>query len=515
VSRRSNRRLETQIRESRLKLEQKEIEIYESQLSAIESVTSDRFKKELEDPDESEWMEIGKEPDNERKLDSEEHSTLRNQAIKYYYRSPHARNIIRLIQKYVVGRGFLVDPESDNPDVAEVWKNFWRTNRMDLKKKEIVMRVMRDGEIFIRYFSKDDSLLIRFMNPAFVKEPDDTMEAVGNPTWGIETDKEDVEDILAIWYKNKRVLADEVHFHKIFSDSDVKRGRSYLEPIIPLIVMYDRWLKDRMKLNMVRAIVGLVKSVAGTPTQAANIATGYETNLRKAPDSTKFHKAPEGVSIFTTNQGVDYKMLSPNLQAADVHHDGRAILLAVATGSGLPEFMVTADASNSNFASTMVAEAPATQEFVDWQDFFKVVFGEMFEKVISTAIKKGLIPEYEIITKTEIVQNQDTGEDEEKTITERVKTSTEAKIIFPELVPRKILDETQALVLQSNQGWLSDRTASARLDLDFDEEQKEIESEQMPEDQLPKEEQKDKEFEKARQDQLRTQPIEKDKETET
>jgi hypothetical protein len=38
--------------------------------------------------------------------------------------------------------------------------------------------------------------------------------------------------------------------------------------------------------------------------------------------------------------------------------------------TGLPEFMITGDASNGNYASTMIAEGPGEREIEDWQDFF-------------------------------------------------------------------------------------------------------------------------------------------------
>ena len=312
-------------------------------IGVIEAISSPNASgmKNLEDPDAANWTSLDK-PSDDRSLDKADQDTQRQQAIKFFYRNPHCRNIVRIIVKYVVGRGFAIIPESPVPEVAEWWKRFWKINKMELRKREIVRRVIRDGEAFIRFFYDKGNIVIRFMNPDLFVEPEDPKKKpVGNASHGIETSKKDIEEVIAYWYLGERVPAEEIYHIKALVDSDVKRGRSYLEVIMPYVQMYSRWVKDRMKLNMVRSIVGLVRKVVGNPTQAANLIKAQATDRLKAPDKSSYAKMPEGVSVFTTNKGVDYDLKSPNLQAADVHHDGRAILLAIAAGVGMPEFMVT------------------------------------------------------------------------------------------------------------------------------------------------------------------------------
>ena len=202
---------------------------------------------------------------------------------------------------------------------------------------------MRDGECFIRFFKERGKVSIRFMLSQLVADPEDkkSTSAKVSISSGIETSVNDIEEVKAYWYKNKRIPAEEIMHIKILVDSDVKRGRSLLEPIIDYLWMYRDWLKDRMKLNKVRATVALIKKVTGTPTQTANIKSANETTTKTNPDGTAKQKAPVGVSVFTTNKNVDYELKSPNLQASDVQHDGRTLILAISAGVGLPEFMVS------------------------------------------------------------------------------------------------------------------------------------------------------------------------------
>ena len=83
---------------------------------------------------------------------------------------------------------------------------------------------------------------------------------------------------------------------------------------------------------------------------------------------------------------IDYEFLEPKVQAKDVSEDGRNIRLQFSAMTGLPEFMVSGDASNSNYASTMVAEGPGIREFEDFIDFFRdIITYEIWPKVMTQA----------------------------------------------------------------------------------------------------------------------------------
>jgi capsid protein len=68
------------------------------------------------------------------------------------------------------------------------------------------------------------------------------------------------------------------------------------------------------------------------------------------------------------------------------------VLLSIAAGAGVPEFMLSSDASNANFASTMVAEGPAVKLFESEQQFFATEFDRLWRWVMSEAIAQGFLP---------------------------------------------------------------------------------------------------------------------------
>ena len=56
----------------------------------------------------------------------------------------------------------------------------------------------------------------------------------------------------------------------------------------------------------------------------------------------------------------------------------------------------------------------------------------------------------------------------------QVETSLECQVEFPPLIHREVKEETEALVMQRQSGWISDQTASASLGYDYEQERAEI-----------------------------------------
>ena len=165
----------------------------------------------------------------------------------------------------------------------------------------------------------------------------------------------------------------------------------------------------------------------------------------------------------TTKHGTDYEFKTPNLQAGDAQNDGYALLNMIAAGPGFPNWMVSTDASQSNYASTMVSEAPGVKELQDAQEFFQYVFEQIYEKVMTYALSQNLIPEYEMV---EVKEKDENGE--MVTRQEKIKIELTPHITFPELVHRDLYNETKAYDLQINQGVMSKHTYASRLDRDWE-----------------------------------------------
>ncbi len=97
-------------------------------------------------------------------------------------------------------------------------------------------------------------------------------------------------------------------------------------------------------------------------------------------------------TILTTSHSTDLEFLHPNTNFGDAVPLGRLVLLGIAAGAGVPEFMLSSDASNANFASTMVAEGPAVKLFESEQRFFANELEPLWRWVLEQAAEQGLLP---------------------------------------------------------------------------------------------------------------------------
>ncbi len=393
---------------------------------------------------------------------------LQRNCLQWYYSNPHVRGILRCMVKFVVGQGVMITPDAEMEDVADAWQAFCERTGWTWRHKEIVLRTLRDGECFIRFFNATDGLTMRFIDPNRIDDPS------GQSTFGIVTEPDDIETpkeyivLDALTQSEKeRIPAEEILHVKIFADSNQKRGRPLLEPVMPLILKYQQWLDDRIILNKVRSAVALVRKVEGTPAQAAAISAQQRRSA--SGDNRDVQAMLRPGTVITASGGVSYEFLSPNLQASDVKEDGRQILLAVATAVGLPEYMVTGDASNANYASTMVAESPGVREFEDWQAFFGDVFGKIYTRAIKTAIDAGDIPGQE----THDVEDAETG----IVTPEMCDTPITCNVQFPPLIHRNLWEETQSYAVHNAQGWASDETIAGKLGYNYTEEQERVAAE--------------------------------------
>lgn len=366
----------------------------------------------------------------DRELDQSTGEALRASAQMVSMKSPHMRGYLGTLGRFVVGVGptFSAQVESDDVKKAidEWWAEFGRVNQWSDLEDEIPLRTWRDGEAFVRFFkqetegppedwepdpelwgrlqpAEDISLedlqppdipegmtLLRLIPPDQIKDPNDQV------THGILTAKSDVVTVLGyLWTPKDKLLeiipASDIQHIKINVDQDVKRGRSQLEVLLKLNKQYQDWLAYRILLNLFRSSVVLLKKIiGGTATQVAAIKNKWasERTDNTRTNATKMFKP--GTTITSTG-GVEHEFIAPNLQASDAQHDGRSILLAEAAAMGMPEYIFTADASNANFASTMVAESPAVREFERWQDFFEAYFIEIYRRVMVNGAEAGQI----------------------------------------------------------------------------------------------------------------------------
>jgi capsid protein len=464
-------RLKRELKRLQLKEERNYLELSVKTLGTLGKVRAYEGNV-VQDEDDSGWIKHGDE--SGYRPSAEEQQDMLKQAYRLWRKNLHARAIVRTMVKFVIGKGANIRPKADNKKVDEVWKSFrlegrerppYR-NRWNHREKEIFTRLFRDGEVIMRFFKgqrgENGLVRMRFVRPGRVRDPSDLKMDPNTGlykgqmvSYGIGHDPEDVENYKTYFIckddgtLQAEVPADEILHYKILADSDMKRGISILEVCAPMLTKYEGWLEDRITLNKVRTAIALIRKVAGPAAQVQGIRDNLQSETRDA--ERKKMKMLERGTVITTSPNVEYELLSPNIHAQDVAEDGRSMLLSIAAGEGLPEMILTADYSNANYSSTLVAQNPFVREIEDWQDFGRTIYEDIFAMVVQNAIDHGPLPKG---------------------------TSTECEVEFQPLIHMDLKKEDEAAEIEHRNRVLSRQTWQLQRGLDPETENANFEQEE-------------------------------------
>lgn len=377
-----------------------------------------------------------------------ERTDERRDARRAVQENPHARNVLRLLEAYVVGEGFRLTFANANDEAGEarrdlcdrLWQAFLTENETHFSYTEAARRVWRDGECFLRIYPQASwPPEVRFVDPEWISGP------LGEPdSDGIETEPGDVEQprfYLKVDPRTgnllERIPAEEMLHIKYGVDSNEKRGRSFFQSILKPLETFQQWQETELRARKLQSSIVLWRRVQGGPSQALAVAEG-------AAESGVGNGRQERIrpgTILTTSTGTDIKYLQPDTNFGDAVPLGRMILLGIAAGAGIPEFMLTSNAANGNYASTMVAEGPAVKLFQSEQAFFARAFARLWRRLMAEAVAVNVVSEPDI-------------------------AAVELRWSFPQLVSRDRPREREADVRLIETGVLSRAEVQRREQLD-------------------------------------------------
>ena len=335
-------------------------------------------------------------------------------------------------------------------DVQSLLDEFQRVNRWQRRQQELVLRLDRDGEAFLRYFVGSGGMtFVRFVEPGQVAAP---AEATRDPSlsYGIATDPLDVETVHAYYIDGVPVDADEIQHRKANVDANVKRGLPLFYPVRKNLRRAEKLLRNMSTVAEIQSAIALIRKhrtatrtavqqyVAGQPDSATTAGARPTTMRRFAPGT-----------ILDTYGNVDYDFPASALDASSYVAILQAELRAIAARLVMPEFMFTSDASNANYSSTLVAEGPAVK---------------MFERLQASLRNDDLLVMWRVVENAAVAGR----------LPRDVRQRVEIQITLPSLHVRDQLREVQVEKIAFEKGILSPQTWSQRLGLDYDQEQKNL-----------------------------------------
>ncbi len=334
-------------------------------------------------------------------------------------------------------------------DLQAVLDDFLRTNKWHKRQQEIVRRKDRDGECFLRLFAAaDGTARVRFVEPDQVATP---REQAGDraASFGIQTDPHDVETVLAYWIDGAPVEAAEIQHRKLGVDANVKRGLPLFYPVRENLRRAEKLLRNMSVVAEIQSAIALIrKHVAAT-------GAGLEQFVQNQADlsvtsqgtgrTSHFRRYAPG-TILDAMAGTDYEFPAAGIDASRYVTILQAELRAIASRLVMPEFMLTSDASNANYASTMVAEGPAVKMFERLQHDMLEDDLELLWRVVRNAVEAGRL-------------------------SADVLGSTDIRGISPTLAVRDRLRDAQADQILLRGGAMSVQTMAMRHGLDPEQEQ--------------------------------------------
>ena len=333
---------------------------------------------------------------------------------------------------YIVGSGHSYDvkwKEGEEPDakdgekktdpelkaVKAVIDEFIKANKWHKRQQEIVRRKDRDGECFIRIFLQSDGTsTIRFVEPVQVQTP----QSMYDKPWasfGIETDSEDVETVKGYWIDGNRVDAAEIQHRKENVDSNVKRGLPLFWPVHANLTRAEKLLRNMSVVSEIQSAIAMIRkhgqaSKAGLEQFVSSTAAKTVTN--SATGTTDYHKRYPAGTILDSMASTEYEFPNAKTKADAFVGVLQAELRAIASRLVMPEFMLTSDASNANYSSTMVAEGPAVKMFERCQWDMIEDDLELLDMVLRNAesagrISSGILDRIDIVAQPPNVRTQD------------------------------------------------------------------------------------------------------------
>lgn len=318
--------------------------------------------------------------------------------------NPYAIGIVTNLRNFVVRRGFTFSPDAEADAGVKVRQQYVvdRYTKLDnwiKRQQEFFWRALRDGEVFLlrgRY--QNGWTMARFIEPEFVRNPPSA-----GPDWqyGIQKDAKDNETPLAYYvcdpeneHEGQIVSASQVLHYKRNVDASISRGLSDLFPLRDDFEGVDRLLRNTREGAAVQAAIAMVRehSQASADTvgdfisgrreyQRMNPITGRQVDYERLepgsivdiPQAMKFQPPPSSANLPAYVQVI------------------QACVRAILTRWCAPEFL-SGDASNANYASTLVSGSPFIEhiktEQAELGECFKAILGWVAEDAYSLGILK-------------------------------------------------------------------------------------------------------------------------------
>jgi len=399
-------------------------------------------------------------------------SLLRAQARMVTTMSPNAQGLLNGLCSYVIGTGYSYKVAAkDGADISDelitqaqnAIDEFCEDNSWAEMEQELFWRSREDGEAFLRLFPQGNGKLhVRTIEPEQVFQPPGS--TLPNWSYGIKTDPDDVFEIQAYYVhylapggesaESGATLGEEVNAENVVHikcnvKRAIKRGLTDFS--------YDTCdaflIAGKLRANMGEgaavqaAIAGIRQHDTANLNQVETFTQqqiDYSTVSPITSKETDYQTIQSG-SFLDIPKGMNY-VPPPGANNASAHLEiFQALLRSAGNRHNAPEWLVSSNASNNNYASSLTAESPFLRTCLRLQKFYERPFCRVIYAVLETAAKAGKLPR-------------------------NILDLIHVQVTAPSVETRDKAQEAQANQVYATLGVKSPQTIAHEIGLDWDEE---------------------------------------------
>ena len=384
--------------------------------------------------------------------------------------NPNAHGLLNGLVSYVVGCGFTykiaakkgLNLPADLIDGAQkVIDDFCEENAWAEMERELFWRWREDGDAFLRMFPQEDgNMKVRTIEPEQVFQPPGTMLAQWS--YGIKTAVDDVFEVEAYYVsylaslgqKDAETLGEEVDAEQVIHlKANVKRSIKRGLPDFSYDTLDAFNIASKLRQNLGEgaavqaAIAGIRQYEAASSVQVDTFLQGqidysqYDALTGKQND---FQQLRSG-SFLDIPKGMNY-IPPPAAASAAAHLEiFQSLLRSAGNRHNAPEWLVSSNAANNNYASSLTAESPFLRNCLALQQTLKRPFCRVMYSAISNAAAAGQLPD-------------------------NILDLIDVQVIAPSVETRDRVQEAQANQIYSTMRVKSPQTVANEIGLNWDEE---------------------------------------------
>lgn len=356
------------------------------------------------------WRPLGDRSDRREAPTALGIATARDTARLLLESNGVAIGLMEHLTSFVVGEGMTYKVAKDkgtntSPEVIaavqDVVDEFLEVNLWPELEQELLVRSRRDGEYFLREFPVNGTLHVRTIEPEHVRPPDGP-EADCYPL-GVRVAERDEQTPEEYWVRcddserGEPLSASTVHHCKVNVDRAILRGVSDFYPVADDLEGVRKLLRNMREGGAVQAAIAWIEQFEGASASAlsANVQAKRDINRPYPNDPitgrpVNMQRMEPGTVVKT---GSNRKYVPAPLAGNVTPHVAivQACLRSALSRWGMPEYF-SGDASNANYASTLVAGSPFVRIVKRLQAFYRRRFLRVVWRAVQVACAAGRLP---------------------------------------------------------------------------------------------------------------------------